>query len=80
MRPEQRVQPYVRLCVKGLADCKITGELTIFCALEKKANYIYNLMENPKQERKPKFLNSTVAPVKIKLEEDCGFFQTDIKI
>lgn len=37
-------------------------------------------MENPKQERKPKFLNSTVAPVKIKLEEDCGFFQTDIKI
>ena len=37
-------------------------------------------MENPKQGRKPKFLNSPVAPVKIKLEDNCGFFQTDIKI
>ena len=37
-------------------------------------------MQNQKQERKSKFLKSTVAPVKIKLEEECGFFQTDMKI
>lgn len=61
----------VRLCVKG--------ELTIFYALKKKANYIYTLIEDLKQER---------DSLKIYSRPDesitggglCFYFETDIKI